>query len=275
MPNGKKPFCVKGGEIIGNVPTIEELAKYIKDYIINEGYSIAWASDNVKGATRQAVYDMHQTVVGQLEYKGLWDANGGSYPSNPELGWYYVVSVDGDVGGVFYRIGDWIIWNGTSWDKLAGRSDVDPIGAQINYFGIGIKGDIQTRDYEISVANGDDFDMRGWFVANGKVGTPSCIGRFNRGAVISGDVGGSDDAVVVEHIHGASQEVHTHNVKGTKLYVGIEATAERLMLNSASGEVPDYVSSETPAVTVESEGVTGIDKNIPGYINSIPIIKMS
>lgn len=81
MPNGKKPFCVKGGEIIGNVPTIEELAFYIKDYIKNGVYPIGWANDEVKGATRKAIYDaieaLSSVVIGQLEYKGVWDASGG------------------------------------------------------------------------------------------------------------------------------------------------------------------------------------------------------
>ena len=78
---GKRPFCVKGGEIIGNVPTIKELASYIKDYILNGAYGGEWATDGVKGATRKAIYEelelFKSHVLGQLEYKGVWDASGG------------------------------------------------------------------------------------------------------------------------------------------------------------------------------------------------------
>ena len=115
----KRPFCVIGGEIISNVPTIEELAVYIKDYIKNDVYSSAWSSDTVNAATRQAIYNIMQQVVGQLEYKGMWDASGGVYPSNPELGWYYVINVGGVINAIIFEVGDWIIWNGTGWDKLS------------------------------------------------------------------------------------------------------------------------------------------------------------
>jgi len=44
-----------------------------------------------------------------------------SYPIDPEVGWYYVVSVAGEVEGVQYEVGDWIVWNGTGWDRIAGN----------------------------------------------------------------------------------------------------------------------------------------------------------
>ena len=47
------------------------------------------------------------------------------YPVNPELGWYYVVSVAGEVGGVYYEVGDWIVWNGATWDRIAGERIVN------------------------------------------------------------------------------------------------------------------------------------------------------
>lgn len=269
----ERPFCVKGGEIIGNVPTIEELAVYIKEYILNDEYGAEWASDIVKGASRQAIFNMHQQVVGQLIYKGLWDASGGVYPSDPELGWYYVISVAGEIATIWYNIGDWIIWNGTSWDKLAGKADVEPIGIQKIYYGEGIKGNLSNRDYEISVANGDDFDMKGWFVANGFAGTPYCIGKFQRLASGSGAIGGSDDSVVVQHNHPASQVAHSHKVGlSTNLitFDGIEVKTIRNISLVNSG----YMSDEQPVITVGDEGVSGVGANMPNYINGIPVVKM-
>ena len=79
--SSKRPFCVKGGENIGNVPTIDELAVYIKDYIKDGVYPAGWAEDDIKGATRKAIFDaieaLTSVVIGQLEYKGMWDASGG------------------------------------------------------------------------------------------------------------------------------------------------------------------------------------------------------
>ena len=48
-----------------------------------------------------------------------------SYPISPELGWYYVVSVAGEVMGVYYEVGDWIVWNGATWDRIAGERIVN------------------------------------------------------------------------------------------------------------------------------------------------------
>lgn len=177
------------------------------------------------------------------------------YPVNPELGWYYVVNVAGEVEGVWYAVGDWIVWNGTTWDKLVAKSDIMPIGAQFNYFGVGIKGNIDTRDYEISVANGDDFNKKGWFVANGQAGTPACLDKIVRNEAVSGVVGGSDDALVISH-------VHQSKIKGS-----LAAAGTNVGTASPTGSLYDGV--------VTSTGVSGVNKNIPAKISAIPIIRMS
>ena len=58
------------------------------------------------------------SIVGALEYKGTFDASGGSYPANPETGWYYVCSVGGTISGTVYGTGDWAVYNGSTWDHL-------------------------------------------------------------------------------------------------------------------------------------------------------------
>jgi len=284
---GRRPFCVRGGEIIGNVPTIEELAVYIKDYVLNdsyayqewlgdntkgatrraivegicynlrnESYSSIWGDDATRGATRQAIYNIIQTIVGQLEYKGLWEASGGSYPSNPELGWYYVVSEKGEVGGIQYEIGDWIIWNGTSWDKLAGKTDVMSIGAIIMYDGTGIA-NVETRTTELGDEGGDAFRMNGWYVCNGLASTPDLTKLFVKGGIVSGVIGGSDDAVVVEHTH-----------PRTKAGFGTGSLQGLVHMPDFSSQ--DYVDS---IGFTEAEGVSGVDKNIPSHYTVIYIIK--
>ena len=131
-----------------------------------------------------------------------------------------------------------------------------------------------TRGYEISVVNGDDFDMKGWFVANGEVGTPNCMGRFSRNMNISGGTGGSNDIPVIEHNHGASQVAHAHDVKAHQEYYGTSGSTKERLYNLA-GWLGGLVSSETPMITVNNEGVSGVGLNKPLYIDSIPIIRMS
>lgn len=63
------------------------------------------------------------TVLGQLEYKGTWDATSTS-TFTPEKGWYYICTKagsknpDGSTSSVTYNVGDWAVYNGTSWDKV-------------------------------------------------------------------------------------------------------------------------------------------------------------
>lgn len=63
------------------------------------------------------------TVLGQLEYKGTWDATS-TTTSTPQKGWYYICSTagtrnpDGTTSSVTYNVGDWAVYNGTSWDKV-------------------------------------------------------------------------------------------------------------------------------------------------------------
>lgn len=58
--------------------------------------------------------------VGGMKYMGVWDATT-SAPANDEKGWYYKVSVAGTTdldGNDEWKVGDWCVWNGTTWDKI-------------------------------------------------------------------------------------------------------------------------------------------------------------
>lgn len=55
-----------------------------------------------------------------MEYKGTHDASSGAYPTSPEQGDVWVASVAGTLVGTYYNIGDWMVYNGTSWDKIEG-----------------------------------------------------------------------------------------------------------------------------------------------------------
>ena len=79
-----------------------------------------------KGANLGDIIQELQSVPGGLVYKGTWDAD----TNDPTLsssggggvgGDYYIVSVDGstDIDGITdWKIGDWIINNGSNWQKI-------------------------------------------------------------------------------------------------------------------------------------------------------------
>ena len=52
------------------------------------------------------------SVLGQLEYQGVWDFT--TLPTATQKGQYWVASVSGND----YIVGDWAVWNGISFDKI-------------------------------------------------------------------------------------------------------------------------------------------------------------
>ncbi len=61
------------------------------------------------------------SVLGQLEYQGTYNATT-NIPTLPAAasskGFYYVVSTGGTVSSIVYVVGDWIVSNGTAWEKV-------------------------------------------------------------------------------------------------------------------------------------------------------------
>jgi len=62
------------------------------------------------------------SILGQVEYQGGWNAatNTPAIPAaaTGNKGHYYVTSVAGSLFGLDFNTGDWIISNGTSWEKV-------------------------------------------------------------------------------------------------------------------------------------------------------------
>lgn len=71
------------------------------------------------------------SIVGALEYKGTFDASGGSFPTaTPEQGWYYVCATGGTISTVVYAAGDWAVYNGATWDHLDSTDAVTSVDGQ-------------------------------------------------------------------------------------------------------------------------------------------------
>ncbi len=73
------------------------------------------------------------TVIGGMDYQGVWDAStntpniGGSSPSKGD---YYKVSVAGSTslsGITDWKVGDWAVYNGSSWDKIDNTDQVTSV----------------------------------------------------------------------------------------------------------------------------------------------------
>jgi hypothetical protein len=74
------------------------------------------------------------SIVGQLEYQGTWNAttNTPTLPSASTVkGHYYVTSVAGTYQTIEYAVGDWVISNGTSWEKVDNTDAVTTVFGRI------------------------------------------------------------------------------------------------------------------------------------------------
>lgn len=78
------------------------------------------------------------SAVGAIKYKGSWDASTGTYPANPETGFYYKVAVAGTVNSTEYKINDAIIYNGTDWDKIDNTETVVSVAGKTGTIELGI-----------------------------------------------------------------------------------------------------------------------------------------
>jgi hypothetical protein len=65
-------------------------------------------------------------IASGLEYVGPWDASTTAYPTDPEIGNFYIITVDGTIDGVDFKAGDHMVANqtvvgattSTHWDKI-------------------------------------------------------------------------------------------------------------------------------------------------------------
>lgn len=129
-----------------------------KDYIDNglalkenkseKGVANGYASLDTNGKVPTS--QLPDSVLGQLEYKGTFNPNSG-YPSNPELGWFYIAIADALISGVDYKVGDWAVYNGSSWDKVDNTDAVASVNGKL--------GAVILYGNEIQVGNGDTWTI--------------------------------------------------------------------------------------------------------------------
>jgi hypothetical protein len=111
------------------------------------------------------IANIPDSVLGQLEYKGTWDANNDS-PALPSAsgvkGNYYVVSVAGVYEAVDYEVGDWIVSNGTIWEKVDNSDKVSSVNGATGAVVLDTDNisEGSTNQYYTSDRANSDFDTR-------------------------------------------------------------------------------------------------------------------
>lgn len=69
--------------------------------------------------------EIPDSILGQLKYMGVWDFSSG-LPTGAQKGNYWITSVSGNG----YEIGDWAVYNGTSFDKVDNTDAVSSVAGR-------------------------------------------------------------------------------------------------------------------------------------------------
>lgn len=119
----------------------------------------------------------------------------------------------------------------------------------------------------------------GWALCDGNNGTPNLTNKFVIGAggtYAVNATGGSKDAVVVSHTHGITEpnggQGHKHTMEFTETDSGNGRSEESGNGNSAGTHDTSFA---TTGISINSEGVSGTDKNLPPYLALAYIMKLS
>lgn len=110
-----------------------------KEDVANKGQASGYAS--LDANAKVPIEQIPATVVGSLQYQGAYDCSLETYPSDPESGDYYVASVEGTIDTILYRVGDWLVYNGSTWDKLDNATVVSSVAGKVGPVTL-VKGDV-------------------------------------------------------------------------------------------------------------------------------------
>jgi len=104
--------------------------------------------------------NLPNSIVGQLEYRGVWNADT-NIPTMPvaasgNTGNYYIVSVAGDtdVNGITdWEIGDWLVSNGATWDKIDNTDKVSSVAGKTGPVTLDLDDISETNDKKIMTSS--------------------------------------------------------------------------------------------------------------------------
>lgn len=227
---------------------------YTAENTANKGVANGYAGLGSDG--KVPTTQLPDSVVGGMEYKGAWDASSEVYPSNPEAGFYYIISVQGTISTTLYHVGDWIVYNGTSWDKIDNTDSVTSVNTKIGAV----------------VLNGADVVVTGYV----KPGSASAvtdtdtlnaaIGKLEKGLdgkQASGSYVTSNDAISA----GTNQTKISYDAKGLVTAGGLAVASDFKMTGyTKAGTVADVSAVDDISAAigkVEKKAESKLSPNVP------------
>jgi hypothetical protein len=234
-------------------------------YLTTNGTALSWAS-----------------VAGGLSYQGTWNASTNTptlASSTGTNGYYYVVATAGSTnlnGITDWQIGDWLLFNGSTWQKIDQTNSVTSVNGQTGVVsvgtvtsvaatagtGISISGSPITSSGTLTITNTSPDQT----VALTGAGTTSITGTYPNFTVTSNDAyTGTVTSVTgtspVASSGGATPAISLASGYGDTLNPYASKTAKYVLAapNGASG-VPTFralVASDVPTLNQDTTGSAG------------------
>jgi hypothetical protein len=101
---------------------------YTAENVANKNQNSGYCGLDAGG--KVATTQLPDTILGALQYKGTHDCSTESYPDSPETGDYYVASVQGTISTTLYRVGDWLVYDGSFWGKIDNSTAVSSVAGK-------------------------------------------------------------------------------------------------------------------------------------------------
>ena len=121
--NGAAITSISGANVSGNIPALSAVTNDAQVKRSEMGAASGVAT--LDGSGLLAMSQVPPGLLGSVTYQGVWNATTNSptlVSSTGTKGYYYKVSVAGSTtinGNSVWTVGDWIIYNGTTWDRVA------------------------------------------------------------------------------------------------------------------------------------------------------------
>lgn len=215
---------------------------------------------------------LSDAILGQVIYQGTWDAatNSPTLPAIPtNKGDYYVVSAAANRFGIDFQVGDWIISNGTAWEKVDNTDAVTSVAGKIGAVvldrnDVGLSNVDNTSDLNKPISNATQTAL------NGKVDK------------VAGKQLSTEDYTTAEKTKLAGIEAGAQVNVATNLSIGQNnantlridsSTGTNVVLNSATTSLSGLLSStdKQKIENIEAE----ISKSVPaGSLGQLPFIKI-
>ena len=255
---GDKTFQTLETSVVPEVTNLYFTASRVLATVLT-GLSITGGSINASDALLAALGKLQNQINGLLGgamYQGTWDAS----TNTPTLasgvgtqGYYYVVSVAGSTnldGITDWKVGDWAIFNGTTWDKVDNTDAVISVNGNIG--AVALTGTAN----RITVSGANVFDISASYVGQGSITT--------LGTITSGEWNGTP----IDNAHLANS-----TISGISLGSNLNdlTTSTGLQLNSGTtfnGGTAKTISIDSSVVTLTgAQALSNKTGNISQWTN--------